>query len=351
MSVVRLSNITKKYEDILALEDVSFSLEKGECLAVIGPSGAGKSTLLRIIAGLEEADEGKIYFDEVEGDLLPTSKRNVGMMFQTPLLFPEIKVKDNITYGLKHLGYSKEEIENRLSEVSEQLQIIDLLERTTKNLSGGEKQRVELARALVRDVKLLLLDEPFASLDLRLKEELQKEIKQIQQSQNLSMIIVSHDQEEAVFFGDEIAILHEGKLLAKDEPKNLFENPQNVFTASFLGKPKMNFVDGEVCIVKGKMNLDLFGQYKPLEVGCPLQEVLVGIRPTDIKFHPVGEFTGVIEEVDKLSHGYAYKIRMDHELITVESEAKKNIGEIVSFDIELEDLFFFDETGNRIEIH
>ena len=350
MTSIRLSNISKKYQDILAVEDVSFSLGSGECLALIGPSGAGKTTLLRLLAGLEEPTEGEIYFDEVYVKDLPIKERQVGMMFQTPLLFPHVKIRRNITYGMDKLGFSKEETEAKLEEVATQLKIASLLDRTPEALSGGERQRVEMARALVRDTKVLLLDEPFANLDIRLKEELQKEIKEIQKERGITMILSTHDQEEAMFFGDWIGILDHGRLMAFERALTLYENPSNVFAASFFGKPRMNFVDGKVHIVKGKMALELLGKQIPLERGLPEQEVLVGIRPNYIQFHPVGEFSGVIEEIQHVNAQYLYRVKCEEELLEIDANAPMKIGELVYFDIDMEHMLFFDRNGERIEL-
>lgn len=350
MTTIQLQHVTKHYSDILALEDVSFTLESGKVLALIGPSGAGKSTLLRVIAGLEAMDSGELLFDKASVRKEPPSKRNLAMITQETTLFPRVKVKDNITYGLHKLGYTNQQMQERLEGVASLLHIEDLLERYPHALSGGERQRVGIARAIIREPKVLLLDEPFANLDERLKADLQKEVKLLQKSTHMTMILVSHDQEEARYFGDVIGILNKGKLMAFGTAEELYAHPHNVFTASFFGTPKMNFVDGKVVIRKGKMTLQLWDSNINLERGCPEQEVLIGFHPEDIVLHPVGEYSGIVDHVDRFGQSYLYTLQMDNDLITMVSNTKHSVGEMVEFDLPLEALTIFNAKGERMEI-
>ena len=194
------------------------------------------------------------------------------------------------------------------------------------------------------------MDEPFANLDERLKEDLQKEVKQLQEQLHMTMIIVSHNQEEAEAMGDVLGILNEGKLMAFGDYDSLYTKPQNVFTANFIGKPKMNFVEGSVEIKRGKMTLQLLENSIPLSVGCPEQEVLIGFRPEDIVLHPVGEFSGFVDHIGRYRHSYLYAILVGKEMIHLISDTKRSVGDMINFDLPFDALHIFNEKGERMEI-
>ena len=246
MTEIRCENISVQLADTSALEDVSFSLASGSRTAVLGPSGAGKTTLLRVIAGLQAPSRGKVYFDAEDVTELQPFQRHAAVIFQQDSLFMHTRVKDNIAYGMHKLGYDRSHIQSMVAETAQMVGIGSLLERFPSALSGGERQRVGIARALVRRPKILLLDEPFASLDTRLKEQLQQEILRIQEEQNLTMIEVTHDQREAELMGEKILLLDHGRVQSFADPASMRNDPDNLFTASFFSDPRNNILSGYI---------------------------------------------------------------------------------------------------------
>lgn len=236
MPTIEIKAITKRINDKTLLDNVSFVVPDKKSIYIIGPSGAGKTTLLNIIAGLDDAYDGDILFDGVNVNNKKPFERNIAMIFQETGLFPHTKVKHNISYGLKKLMVSQNKIDEAVIEVAKALQIEKLLDRYPASLSAGEKQRVGIARALVRKPSILLLDEPFANLDERLKENLQDELNMIQKRDGITMIQVTHDQREALKMADMVLLLNEGKLVAYGTPDELMKETGDTFTNHFLGK-------------------------------------------------------------------------------------------------------------------
>ncbi len=235
MPSIEVKGISKAFEDSIAIEDISFTLEDGELLTLLGPSGSGKTTILRLIAGLIELDNGEILFDDHDVSTIPTEERNIGFVFQSYALFPHLTVAENIAFGLQTRKWSKEDI---LERVLHMLDVVDLEgkgNRYPRELSGGEKSRVALARALAPNPSLLLLDEPLSALDMSLKESLSVAIREIQRKVKVSTIYVTHDQVEAMEVSDKIIILDHGKIVEEGTPEDLYLTPKKVFTAEFLG--------------------------------------------------------------------------------------------------------------------
>ncbi|MEA2071162.1 MAG: ABC transporter ATP-binding protein [Asgard group archaeon] len=235
MPTIKVTNLTKHFEDSIAIQDISFTLKDGELLTLLGPSGSGKTTLLRLIAGLIKPDEGKIFFDNQDISDIPTEERNIGFVFQSFALFPHLTVLENIAFGLKAKNRSREVIKKRLKELLKLTDLQDKADRYPRELSGGEQSRVALARALAPNPSLLLLDEPLSALDKNLKESLRWKIRRIQQEVSVSTIYVTHDQEEAMEISDRILILNKGRIIEKGTPRSLYLRPQKAFTAKFLG--------------------------------------------------------------------------------------------------------------------
>ena len=208
MAYLEVNHISHSFKGIPVLRDVSFSCEKGECICVMGPSGTGKTTLLRIITGLLKPDQGQILLEGTDITSVLPHERGMAMIFQEPALFPHTKVKDNIAYGMHRLGYTDEAIRQKTIATAEMMKIKDQLEKYPGTLSGGQARRAGFARAIIRDPKILLLDEPFSSLDKDLKEELIKEVRNIQKDRGMTMICVTHDEHEAELLGDRIVLLH-----------------------------------------------------------------------------------------------------------------------------------------------
>ena len=245
--MISLKNIVKKYGDIIALDNVSIDIPLGKITVILGPSGSGKTTLLRLIAGLESPDQGRIYISDIDVTELPPWDRGVSMVFQTPSLFPHLTVEENIGFGLEAFGYSSTEIKERIEWAMELLHISHLRGKYPDQLSGGEQQRVSLARALVLKPKILLLDEPLSNLDLALREELRIELKALQRRLGITFIYVTHDQDEALELADYLAILYSGKIIEYGDPLTIYERPREITSALVFGH---NIVD--VCIVDGE---------------------------------------------------------------------------------------------------
>ncbi|MCF8884359.1 MAG: ABC transporter ATP-binding protein [Nitrososphaerota archaeon] len=242
---VELENIVKRFGNVVAVDHVNLKIRENEFFSLLGPSGCGKTTTLRIIAGLEEPDEGvvRIYGEDVTD--VPTHKRNIGMVFQHLALFPHMNVFENIAFGLKMRKVQKEEIKKRVKEILEIVKLEGLEYRRVNQLSGGQQQRVALARALVIEPEVLLLDEPLGALDLKIRQHMMVELKNIQRKVKTTFIYVTHDQTEAMTMSDRIAIMKDGKIQQVGTPLEIYYRPSNTFVASFIGEA-VNLIEGEV---------------------------------------------------------------------------------------------------------
>lgn len=342
MNILEIQNLKFEYgKDKPVVDGVSFSLQKGECLAIVGPSGAGKSTLLRLLAGLETPKSGDVLLDHQTITSWQPQDRKMAMIFQNAALFPYTKVKDNITYGLKKLGFSKNEIHTSLHEIAELLHIEDLLERYPTALSGGEAQRVDIARALIRKPEILLLDEPLSSLDASLKGEMRELFKNIQKEFNMTMIMVTHDQQDAMALGDSIAIMKDGKFLCMGNPMQLYEQPQDVFTATFLGSPTMNLFNATIYNEKDKTYLYMLGDRMELPFHMKNEAALCGIRPEKIQFQEQGTFEGFVSQVQPFGSFYQIELIVNEAKLVKTSPDPIEIGKKVFFDLEIQDLHLF----------
>ena len=246
MSNLSLINLAKSYGKQNILKDINLEINSGEFLVLVGPSGCGKSTTLRLISGLEDATKGEILIDNLLVNDIDPSKRDIAMVFQNYALYPQMTVKENMAFSLKIKKYKSGEIDKRVMEAAEILQIQSLMDRKPKELSGGQRQRVALGRAIVRRAKVFLFDEPLSNLDAKLRQEMRLEIKRLHQLLGTTMIYVTHDQVEAMTMGDRIVVMNEGSIEQIDTPESIYRNPKNIFTAAFIGTPQINLVDGEL---------------------------------------------------------------------------------------------------------
>lgn len=241
-----LEHLSKSFNSIMAVNDISLTVKKGELLVLLGPSGSGKSTLLRLIAGLETPDSGMIRFGDLDLVSLPSRQRNIAMVFQNFAVYPHMTVYENIAYPLRVQRLTEPDIRRTIQQVAQRLSIDHLLDRRAATLSGGEAQRVAFGRALVRNAKLLLLDEPFSSLEASLREHLRLEFRSIQRQFELTTIFVTHDQEEAASLANRIALLQGGALQQVDTLDEVVKDPTNRFVASFMSRPILNIFEGRV---------------------------------------------------------------------------------------------------------
>ncbi|MBM4409564.1 MAG: spermidine/putrescine ABC transporter ATP-binding protein, partial [Chloroflexi bacterium] len=232
---VRLDRVSKRFGDVLAVNDVSLACRSGEFFSLLGPSGCGKTTTLRMIGGFEEPTSGHIYLGTRDVTDLPPYRRDVNTVFQSYALFPHLSVFDNVAFGLKRRGVSAAEIRRRVGEMLDMVELPGYERRRPRQLSGGQQQRVALARALVNQPQVLLLDEPLGALDLKLRRQMQLEVKRIQSGVGITFIYVTHDQDEAMTMSDRIAVMHAGRIEQEGLPEELYEHPRTQFVAGFLG--------------------------------------------------------------------------------------------------------------------
>jgi ABC-type Fe3+/spermidine/putrescine transport system ATPase subunit len=247
---VELRSVTKRFDDVVAVDAVELTVYKGEFLSLLGPSGCGKTTTLRLVAGFEQPDEGVVLIGGEDVTALPPYKRDVNTVFQSYALFPHMSVLDNVAYGLKHRGFARAERVARARESLELVRLPQLASRKPKQLSGGQQQRVALARALVMEPKVLLLDEPLGALDLKVRKQLQVELKRIQERVGITFVYVTHDQEEALAMSDRVAVMNEGRIEQLGRPREIYDAPATRFVADFIGETNFIEVDGATIAVR-----------------------------------------------------------------------------------------------------
>lgn len=283
---IQLKHLTKKFKDVVAVQDVNCTIENGEMVCLLGPSGCGKSTTLAMIAGLEMPTEGAIYFDGQDMSGFEAEHRDIGMVFQDYALYPHMTVSENIQFPLKmrSVNVKKKERLEKVSQIAEMLQITKLLHRKPGQLSGGQQQRVAIARALVKQPKILLLDEPFSNLDARLRIELREDIRTLQKKLGITTIFVTHDQEEAMSISDRIILMNQGCVQQYGTPQELYRSPNNLFVARFLGNPPINMFH---CISE-KQHIRIlkepdwrFKEDNIIHVNEISEKGILGIRPED----------------------------------------------------------------------
>jgi multiple sugar transport system ATP-binding protein len=292
MARVQLKHIYKRYSgNVATVKDLNLDIRDEEFLVLVGPSGCGKSTTLRMVAGLEEISEGELWIgDRLVNDVHPKD-RDIAMVFQNYALYPHMNVYDNMAFGLKLRKVPKAEIDRRVREAAKILDIAHLLDRKPKALSGGQRQRVALGRAIVREPQVFLMDEPLSNLDAKLRVQMRTEISKLQQRLKTTTIYVTHDQTEAMTMGHRIVVMKDGVIQQVATPQQIYNHPANMFVASFIGSPAMNFLHGQLVEDGGKiyfrapeLNIELpEGRYKQLrDAGVVGREVVFGIRPENI---------------------------------------------------------------------
>ena len=293
-------NMTKGQPDVHAVDGFNFEIPDGELVGLLGPSGCGKSTTLNLISGLETPTSGKIYFGEDDVTDLPPENRGVGLVFQNYALYPHMTVRENIMFPLGNLKgdkkLSKEVMAEKALEAAKLVQIDSLMDRKPNQMSGGQQQRVAIARALVKMPRVLLLDEPLSNLDARLRLQTREEIRRIQRVTGITTVFVTHDQEEAMSICDRIVVMKDGVVQQIDSPQNVYDYPENLFVAKFLGTPAINVFNGSV-----KDEKLYIGKEAVLDVkGVEDQDVYVGIRPEGFTLDKDGAFKAKLSRVEVL---------------------------------------------------
>ena len=279
-NIIELKNISKQYEDNTVLDNLSLNIRKNEFVTLLGPSGCGKTTTLKIIAGFETADSGSIMFKNEDISDIPPYKRQLNTVFQKYALFPHMNVYENIAFGLKIKKLSKDEIDKKVKEMLRMVSLSGFEKRSIESLSGGQQQRVAIARALVTEPEVLLLDEPLGALDLKLRKEMQLELKKIQQELGITFIFVTHDQEEALTMSDTIVVMNKGLIQQKGTPEDIYNEPANAFVADFIGES--NILDGVMAEDFKVIFADR--EFECVDKGFEAnEEIDVVIRPEDFK--------------------------------------------------------------------
>jgi len=335
--LIRLTDVVKSYNDETVLKSINLYIKDGEFVTLLGPSGCGKTTTLRLIGGFEEPDSGDILFEGKRMNEVPPYKRNINTVFQRYALFPHYNTYDNIAFGLRIKKTPEDEIKKKVGSMLELVNLEGFERRSVSSLSGGQQQRVAIARALVNEPKVLLLDEPLGALDLKLRKEMQVELKRIHDQLEMTFIYVTHDQEEALTMSDTVVVMNRGEILQVGTPVDIYNEPKSAFVADFIGES--NIIDGimlrdrEVsfagktfeCVDSG------FGENTPVDVV---------IRPEDLKLRPVGEgmIDGVVESVVFKGVHYEMMVRAAEFTFMVQSTLYREVGAEVSLRLTPDDI-------------
>ncbi len=351
MSSVELQHVSKRFPSVIALNDVSFAVHDREFFVLLGPTGAGKTTALRIIAALLKQDEGSVLFDGETVDALTPADRDVAFVFQQYSLYPTMTVFDNLAFPLRSpmRKTPEPEIKQRVQHAAEILRITHLLDRKTARLSGGEMQRVAIGRAIVRQPRIFLMDEPLSNLDAKLRESLRVELQHMQKTQGNTTLFVTHDQIEALTMADRIGVLDHGQIIQVGTPADIYDRPATTFVATLVGTPRINLFaaareNGAFFVANSDLHLSM-----PASRTLP-QKVQVGIRPEDVRISPAGRFTGLIALTEPLGVETILHIRSGQQILLsiLPGITPLRRDDPVRFDILHERLHFFDLDGKRI---
>ena len=365
------ANLKVTEEGVLAVEDFNLEIADGEFIVLVGPSGCGKSTMLRMVAGLEEITRGEIYIDDkLVNDVMPRD-RDIAMVFQNYALYPHKTVRGNMEYPLKLRKVPKEEMNRRVEEAAQILGITALLDRKPKALSGGQRQRVAIGRAIVREPKVLLMDEPLSNLDAKLRNQMRSEIIKLRQRIDTTFIYVTHDQTEAMTLGDRIVVMKDGMVQQIGTPQEVYDSPANVFVAGFIGVPQMNFYDARLVRDGDAYRVELDGISVPVSAekcarlaahGVQTQDVTLGVRPENIELAEAGgtSLTGTVETTEMMGSSVYLHVSVDGKdsiiiLQNVEEDGRRpsdiQVGSTLSFAFPGSSVHLFDKgTALNLEL-
>jgi len=352
MTNLQLNQISKQFRSTVALNDVTFDVVDGEFFVLLGPTGAGKTTTLRVIAGLEKQDTGSVLFDGKSMDGKGPAERDVAFVFQQYSLYPTMTVYDNLAFPLRSplRRVPEPQIKEQVEKTAVILRITHLLERKTGHLSGGEMQRVSIGRAIVRQPRLFLMDEPLSNLDAKLREALRIELQHIQKEQGSTTLFVTHDQVEALTMADRIAVLNQGKIVQIGSATDIYDHPDTTFVAQLVGTPRINLMDalrenGSVMVKESTIAVDIDNRMASIPAEC-----LLGVRPEDVRPAANGAYRGEIALVEPLGVETILHIRSGVQTIlsTVTGMSDWQLGQNIQFDIVHDRLHFFNKKGQRV---
>ncbi|WP_240418952.1 ABC transporter ATP-binding protein [Paenibacillus periandrae] len=360
MQKIVFDHVTKYFGDSKAVNDAHLTIQEGEFFTLLGPSGCGKTTLLRTIAGFYRQEEGDIYFGERKINDIPTHERNIGMVFQNYAIFPHMTVFENVAYGLKARKVNKKETEQRVMEALEMVQLQHLRDRVPSDMSGGQQQRIALARAIVIRPGLLLMDEPLSNLDAKLRIKMRSDIRMLQKELNITTIYVTHDQEEALAVSDRIAVMSEGKIQQIAPPEDIYAYPANQFVANFIGTS--NFIEAHChggMDSSGLAKIDLLGASYQLPLAKSYEgKVVMSLRPERIRLETAGHglplIPGTIENVTYLGEKVSYLVRLQNGPVidvqehAVEPHHLRKVKQAVQVNLQLEKSTMFDKGGKEV---
>ena len=349
MSKIVIKNLEKSFGDNKVINKFNIDIKDGEFIVLVGPSGCGKSTLLRMVSGLESIDQGEIFLDtKLINNLIP-SKREIAMVFQSYALYPHMNVFENMSFGLKMEKIPKNEIKEKVYNAAATLQIEDLLDRKPKQLSGGQRQRVAIGRAITRNPKVFLFDEPLSNLDAALRSEMRVEISKLHKKLKSNIIYVTHDQIEAMTLADRIVVLNKGIIEQFGTPNEIYNDPNNIFVAEFIGSPKMNIIKINKEQIVNSNTINLFKNKITFENFNFKDEIYLGIRPEDISLkenHEV-QLEVKIEHIENLGFEKIIHTKLsDTNIMIKSSENVKKESMQISFS--KNKVLFFDKSKNRM---
>jgi spermidine/putrescine transport system ATP-binding protein len=335
--LVDIKNVKKSYDDTLVLKNLSLYIKENEFVTLLGPSGCGKTTLLRIIGGFEEVDEGTVLFKDKDLLSIPSYKREINTVFQNYALFPHLNVYDNVAFGLNVKKFDKATIDTEVRKALKMVKLEGYEKRKVKQLSGGQQQRIAIARAIINKPKMLLLDEPLGALDLKLRQDMQYELKEMQKELGISFVFVTHDQEEALTMSDTVVVLKDGVIQQIGTPEDIYNEPKNRFTASFIGESN---------IVEGIMKKDYLVHFEDIDfecvdVGFKENELIdVVIRPEDIVLTEkmTDKITGVVDDITFKGVHYEISVLVEDKEYVIHSTDPQQIGDIVSLNFDPDEI-------------
>jgi multiple sugar transport system ATP-binding protein len=341
---IRLSGVSKRFGDVVVIDDLSLDIEAGEFVVFLGPSGCGKSTLLRMLAGLEAVDSGQLFVGGRRVDQLPPGARNIAMVFQQYALYPHMTVRENLSFGLRNARVPRDAIEQRIGKAAQRLEISALLERRPGQLSGGQRQRVAIARAIVKEPALFLFDEPLSSLDAALRARTRIELAQLHQQLGATMIFVTHDQVEAMTLADRIVVINEGRIEQVGTPMQIYRQPASCFVASFVGTPRINLVPVRVADAGGHA-LARLPDGATLRTGVPFAglsdeaSMTLGLRAEALQIVAAGTGTaqGTVRVVERLGDRTLVHVALaDGTLLTAEDRGDSTVqpGQVTGLDMD-----------------